>query len=244
MKRKLASIILAALLAAGTAVPVYAEEIFSIEAVYVGDSRNSGPQSSSSEASRQTKSKPTPAAEPTKAVAVKVVPKPQKVKIVIPKKEDGAKPVLSEKVESEKPQPKQTEQTDFPYTLESFAEEVLRLTNEARAEAGAPPLETDPVLSEMAQARKDENNKKMTHTRPDGTTADTIFQEYDTSLTCTGEIIISTCSSPEAVVNGFLSSPAHKKNMLNPDHKYAGIGVSWGETPAGKGIAVLELFAK
>lgn len=241
MKQKGIAVILAVLLAAGSAAPVYAEEIFSIEAVYVGESRNSGSQSSSSEASRQTKPKPTPAVEPTKAVAVKVAPKPQKVKIIIPKKEDGTKPTLLEKVEPEKLQP---EQEDFPYTLESFTEEVLRLTNEARAEVGAPPLETDPVLSEMAQARKDENNKKMTHTRPDGTTADTIFQEYDTDLTCTGEVIISTCSSPEAVVNGFLSSKAHRENMLNPDHKYAGIGVSWRETPAGKGIAVLELFAK
>lgn len=243
MKRKLASIILAALLAAGTAAPVYAEEIFSIEAVYVGESRNSGSQSSSSEASRQTKSKPTPAVGPTKAVAVRVAPKPKKVKIVISKKAADTEPALSGSQEIEKTTT-HPDSEDFPYTLESFAEEVLRLTNEARAAVGAPPLETDPILSEMAQARKDENNKKMTHTRPDGTTADTIFQEYDTDLTCTGEIIISTCSSPEAVVNGFLSSKAHRENMLNPDHKYAGIGVSWGETPAGKGIAVLELFAK
>ncbi len=241
MKRKGMAVILAALLAAGSTAPVYAEEIFSIEAVYVGDSQNHGSQSSNSEVPNQQKFQPTPTAEPTKAVTVEVVLRPKKVKVVIPKKENGAKPALSEEAESEKIL---SEQEDFPYTLESFAEEVLRLTNEARAEAGAPPLETDPVLSEMAQARKDENNKKMTHTRPDGTTADTIFKEYDTSLICTGEIIISTCSSPEAVVNGFLSSPAHKKNMLNPDHKYAGIGVSWGETPAGKGIAVLELFAK
>jgi uncharacterized protein YkwD len=241
MKQKGMSIILAVLLAAGTAAPVYAEEIFSIEAVYVGESQNHSSQSSNSEAPNQQKFQPTPTAEPTKAVTVRVVSKPQKVKVVIPKKEDGAKPALSEEAEPEK---NPSEQEDFPYTLESFAEEVLRLTNKARAEAGAPPLETDPVLSEMAQARKDKNNKKMTHIRPDGTTADTIFKEYDTGLTCTGEIIISTCSSPEAVVNGFLSSPAHKKNMLNPDHKYAGIGVSWGETPAGKGIAVLELFAK
>ena len=50
-------------------------------------------------------------------------------------------------------------------------------------EAGAPPLELNPTLSEMAQARKDENKGKMTHIRPDGSTADTIFKEYDTDLT-------------------------------------------------------------
>ena len=55
---------------------------------------------------------------------------------------------------------------------------------------------------------------------------------------------MSTSRSPQAIVNGFLASPSHRANLLDPNHKYAGIGVAWGETPAGPGIAVLELFAK
>jgi uncharacterized protein YkwD len=136
------------------------------------------------------------------------------------------------------------EETGFSYDPESFAAEVLRLTNEARAEAGIPALETDPVLTEMAQARMEETGGKLTHTRPDGSTPDTIFGEYDTGLRCTGEIIMSTSRSPRAVVDGFLGSPAHRENLLNPEHRYVGIGTAWGETPAGPGIAVLELFAK
>lgn len=140
--------------------------------------------------------------------------------------------------------PEQPADSGFPYTLGSFGEEVLRLTNEARAAAGSPPLEADPTLTEMAQARMEENWGRLTHTRPDGTTPDTIFGEYDTDLICTGEIIMSSSRSPQAIVNGFLASPSHRENLLNPDHRYVGIGTSWGETPAGTGIAVLELFAK
>lgn len=135
-------------------------------------------------------------------------------------------------------------ETGFSYDPESFAAEVLRLTNEAREEAGLPALETDPVLTEMAQARMEETGGKLTHTRPDGSTPDTIFGEYDAGLRCTGEIIMSTSRSPRAVVDGFLGSPAHRENLLNPEHRYVGIGTAWGETPAGPGIAVLELFAK
>ena len=72
----------------------------------------------------------------------------------------------------------------------------------------------------------------------------TAYWEYDTELVCTGEIIMSTSRSPQAIVNGFLASLSHRANLLDPNHKYAGIGVAWGETPAGPGIAVLELFAK
>lgn len=135
-------------------------------------------------------------------------------------------------------------ETGFSYDPESFAAEVLRLTNEAREEAGLPALETDPVLTEMAQARMEETGGKLTHTRPDGSTPDTIFGEYDAGLRCTGEIIMSTSRSPRAVVDGFLGSPAHRENLLNPEHRYVGIGTAWGETPAGPGSAVLELFAK
>lgn len=144
----------------------------------------------------------------------------------------------------EAPETPDNAEEDFPYDLESFAAEVLRLTNKARAEKGLDALNTDPVLTQMAQARMEETGGKLTHIRPDGSTPDTIFQEYDTSLVCTGEIIISTSRSPQSAVDGFLSSPSHRANLLNSNHQYVGIGVAWGETPAGPGIAVLELFAK
>jgi len=248
MKQKGMAILMTVLLAAGAMAPVYAaEEIFSIEAVYVGESQKNSPHSPHS---------PPPSPKPEQQRKEKPVSQPQqpqqpqkkKIKVVpvsVEKKGTAAQtsPEVQSEVENTIGQTSQ-DTDEFPYTLESFAEEVLRLTNEARAEAGAPALELDPTLQEMAQARKDENKGKMTHTRPDGTTADAIFKEYDTNLKCTGEIIIGVCSSPGAVVNGFLASKAHRENMLNPDHMYVGIGASWGETPAGTGIAVLELFAK
>ena len=144
----------------------------------------------------------------------------------------------------EAPETPDNAEEDFPYDLESFAAEVLRLTNETRAEKGLDALNTDPILTQMAQARMEETEGKLTHIRPDGSTPDTIFQEYDTSLVCTGEIIISTSRSPQSAVDGFLSSPSHRATLLNSNHQYVGIGVAWGETPAGPGIAVLELFAK
>ena len=237
MKQKGMAILLAALLALGTAAPVYAaEEIFSIEAVYVGESQKNRPPPAPRPEQQREESAPQ--------FQISAQPK-KKIRVVVKKKETAVQ--TSPEVQNEGKNitgqiPQDTE--EFPYTLESFAEEVLRLTNEARVEAGAPPLELNPTLSEMAQARKDENKGKMTHIRPDGSTADTIFKEYDTDLTCTGEIIMSTAQSPEAIVNGFLAGKSHRENLLNPGHKYVGIGVSWGETPAGTGIAVLELFAK
>ena len=204
-----------------TATEAFAAEVFSFEAVYAGSGQPVQPDPPKTKPASPKGEAPSPAE-----------PSPEEIWVWAPE-QPPVKP-------AESADPKE----DFPYDLETFAVEVLRLTNEARAEAGAPALETDPVLTQMAQARMEESGGKLSHTWPDGTTPDTIFREYDTELTCTGEIIMSTSRSPQAIVNGFLASPSHRANLLDPNHKYAGIGVAWGETPAGPGIAVLELFAK
>ncbi len=213
------------------ATKAYAAEVFCFEAVYAGSGQPVQPD--------LTKEKP---AKSKMEAAAPAESAPQEIWIL---GQEQAPEQLPEESKPDVIQPNdQTKPEDFPYGLETFAAEVLRLTNEARAEVGAPALETDPTLSQMAQARMEETGGKLSHTRPDGSTPDTIFKEYDTDLICTGEIIMSTSRSPQAIVNGFLASPSHRANMLDPNHKYVGIGVAWGETPAGKGIAVLELFAK
>lgn len=212
-----------------TATEAFAAEVFSFEAVYAGDRLPVQPDPPKVKPAKPKEETPPPAE-----------PRPEEIWVWVPE-QPTEEPQPDAEVQPAKP----TEpEENFPYDLETFAAEVLRLTNETRAEAGAPALETDPVLTQMAQARMEETGGKLSHTRPDGTTPDTIFREYDTQLTCTGEIIMSTSRSPQAIVNGFLASPSHRANLLDPNHKYAGIGVAWGETPAGPGIAVLELFAK
>lgn len=131
---------------------------------------------------------------------------------------------------------------DFDYTLEEFAEEVFYWTNVIREEHGLPVFVQDPVLDEMAQIRATEG-ERMTHTRPDGSTPDTIFDEYDTELVCTGENITGAGGTPKSVAYGFLET-SHRENILNPKATHLGIGCRWSETVIGDRIAVLQLFAE
>lgn len=232
-KKRLGIILMLVCILTTTATEAFAAEVFSFEAVYAGSGQPVQPD--------PPKTKP---ADPKVEAPPPAEPSPEEIWVWVPEQPPEEPETTAQPVEPMKPAKPADSKEDFPYDLETFAAEVLRLTNEARAEAGAPALETDPVLTRMAQARMEESGGKLSHTRPDGTTPDTIFQEYDTELTCTGEIIMSTSRSPQAIVNGFLASPSHRANLLDPNHKYAGIGVAWGETPAGPGIAVLELFAK
>ena len=231
-KKRLGIILMLVCILTTTATEAFAAEVFSFEAVYAGSGQPVQPDPPKTKPAGPKVEAPPPAESGPEEIWVWAPEQPPE------------EPQPDIEVQPAEPAKPAKPEDDFSYDLETFAAEVLRLTNEARAEAGAPALETDPVLTRMAQARMEESGGKLSHTRPDGTTPDTIFREYDTELTCTGEIIMSTSRSPQAIVNGFLASPSHRANLLDPNHKYAGIGVAWGETPAGPGIAVLELFAK
>lgn len=130
----------------------------------------------------------------------------------------------------------------FDYTLESFAEAFTAETNKIREENGLPAFETDALLTEMAQARIDESSN-IVHIRPDGSDPTTIFSEYGSELRCTGENSMSAGPSPESAARGFMTT-SHRKNILNSDAKYMGIGVKWVDTIVGPRISVLQLFAR
>lgn len=150
--------------------------------------------------------------------------------------------------EVETPTPEAEESTvgqdgksDFDYTLESFAEAFTAETNKIREEHGLPTFEMDGLLTEMAQARMDES-EHMDHKRPDGSDPTTIFPEYGSELRCTGENMGAAGATPENFARAFMTT-SHRKNILNPDAKYMGVGVKWVDTVIGPRIAVLQLFA-
>lgn len=129
----------------------------------------------------------------------------------------------------------------FDYTLESFAEAFTAETNKIREENGLPAFETDSLLTKMAQERMDES-EHMDHKRPDGSDPTTIFPEYGSELRCTGENMGAAGATPENFARAFMTT-SHRKNILNPDAKYMGVGVKWVDTVIGPRIAILQLFA-
>ena len=105
------------------------------------------------------------------------------------------------------------------------AYEVLKLTNERRAEAGAGPLVMDMDLMEGAMQRSAEAVVMMaatdglTHTRPNG------LECYTVCSKCYGENIACGQRSAEQVVSAWMNSTmGHRENMLNEEYASIGIG--------------------
>lgn len=127
-------------------------------------------------------------------------------------------------------------------TLEEHQVEVLRLINIEREKVGAPPLEADPKLMEIAQLKAEEMESLnyLDHNSPNYGTPQKFAEHYgyDGKI---GENIGGGSYAPSAVVGMFMRSESHKENMLNPNYKYIGIGRA-GEIEDGKGLAV-QMFS-
>lgn len=107
---------------------------------------------------------------------------------------------------------------------QEFAEKVVELVNEERAKEGLPALQTDAKLINAAQIRANEIRTSFSHTRPDGTTCFTILEEVNIPYGYAGENIAYGQTSPEQVMQAWLNSEGHRKNILSKDFRSIGVG--------------------
>ena len=117
---------------------------------------------------------------------------------------------------------------------EKFAEDVLRYTNEYRAAHGLKPLKLHPNLTRLAQKRSQEITKFFSHSNEFGTKGIGSLRIYDVYDDIKGHISFVVgenigAGSPTAriVVDEWYRSPGHRKNMLQPNFKFLGVGCTY-----------------
>lgn len=115
-------------------------------------------------------------------------------------------------------------------------QEIVQLINEARSREGLGPLEMSDKLMQAAQIRANECTVQFSHTRPDGTSFNTVFSEVgfnghtDGNATpdSGGEILAKGFSTAQLAVSGWLMSPGHRDIIMSTGGRYIGIGVADG----------------
>lgn len=106
------------------------------------------------------------------------------------------------------------------WNIEHYAEETLKLVNEARAEEGLPALTLDPDLVEAAEIRAKELTEYYSHTRPDGSDSNTIIDEYSSYFFGTENIAKGTSTTPS--ITSWMGSSGHRAQILNEKYQYYG----------------------
>lgn len=107
---------------------------------------------------------------------------------------------------------------------DSVEKEVLDLVNAERKKVGAAPLKLNSTLNAMANVRAIETASSFSHSRPNGTSCFTIFEDYAVSYSYVGENLAAANSSSEATVKQWINSEGHYANMINPEFTELGVG--------------------
>lgn len=102
------------------------------------------------------------------------------------------------------------------------AHKVLTLVNQIRSQYGLNPLTWDSELEETAVLRAAECSVSFSHTRPNG---ESCFSLYPDNTSSGGENIAAGYANAEAVVNGWMNSPGHRANILNPNYTTMAVGM-------------------
>lgn len=106
-------------------------------------------------------------------------------------------------------------------------QEILELTNQARAQAGLPALQVDAGLSQAAQQHAAEmaNLQELSHQFPgEPSLTQRLAATTVLHLDRAGENV-AYAGSPERVQQVLINSTPHRENMLNPGFNVIGIGV-------------------
>ncbi|SFR81910.1 CAP domain-containing protein [Anaeromicropila populeti] len=107
---------------------------------------------------------------------------------------------------------------------ESYAKEVLDLVNKERTSRGLSELTTTTSLRDAANKRAVEIEQSFSHTRPNGTSPFTALEEYGVSYQAAGENIAYGQRTPAEVVEAWMNSEGHRKNILSESFGKMGVG--------------------
>lgn len=106
----------------------------------------------------------------------------------------------------------------------AFIQRVVDLVNVERAKEGLSPLTINKKVQAAAQVRAKECEQYFSHTRPNGSSFATALREQGVSYRNAGENIAWGQRSPEEVVNAWMNSAGHRKNIMNPNFTTIGVG--------------------
>jgi uncharacterized YkwD family protein len=115
-----------------------------------------------------------------------------------------------------------------------YAEQVVQLVNKEREKQGLKPVTLDKELSDVATKKSEDMKEKgyFDHTSPTYGSPFDMMKQFGIEYKSAGENIAKGQQTPEEVMNAWMNSDGHRKNILNPSFTHMGVGyVEDGSSP-------------
>lgn len=112
----------------------------------------------------------------------------------------------------------------------TMEQQVVDLVNKYRAENGLKPLKINSSVSRVAQAKSEDMKDKnyFDHISPTYGSPFEMLKSFGISYKTAGENIAKGQKTAEAVVNAWMNSEGHRKNILNANYEEIGVGYATG----------------
>lgn len=116
--------------------------------------------------------------------------------------------------------------------LDRVRAEMLARVNAARKEAGAPPLRANPKLDLAAQRHAEDMLARdyFAHQSPEKKTVRDRARDAGYDWRMIGENIAEGQFTVDEVMDTWLHSPGHRRNILDPGFKELGVGLALGRS--------------
>lgn len=110
--------------------------------------------------------------------------------------------------------------------LSDFESKVVELTNVQRRNNGLPDLKAHTKLSGVAREKSNDmrKNNYFSHTSPTYGSPFDMMRDFGVSYKSAGENIAQGQPSPQEVVDAWMNSEGHRKNILSGDFTHIGVG--------------------
>ncbi|MDQ0297721.1 putative YkwD family protein [Salibacterium salarium] len=128
-------------------------------------------------------------------------------------------------------------ESDEGKTVDELEQEVIKLTNEEREAEGLDPLKRHEKLSEAARDKSEDmrDNIYLEHESPKYGSPFDMMEDYGIDYGRAAENIASTSSpSPKRVVDSWMASEGHRKNIMNSNLTHIGVGLADGDKGTGR----------
>ncbi|WML44140.1 CAP domain-containing protein [Neobacillus sp. PS3-40] len=131
--------------------------------------------------------------------------------------------------------------TQAPTEIGKVALQVIELTNVERKKNGLPPLKADASLSKVAQTKSNDMETKhyFSHTSPTYGSPFDMMRDFGVTYRTAGENIAMGQPTAQEVVNAWMNSEGHRKNILSANYTNIGVGYTqagnyWSQMFIGK----------
>lgn len=117
--------------------------------------------------------------------------------------------------------------------MHNMKKQVVNLVNQERQQRGLKPYQHNNKLANVAQTKAEDmrDNNYFSHQSPTYGSPFEMMKEFDIQYSAAGENIARGQRTAEEVMNSWMNSPGHRKNILSK--KYTHIGVGLAETSQG-----------